>query len=312
VTLVDGSNIVNFGTLREGDANNDNCVLLVDFSILVSTFGKCTGNAGFDGSADFDGSGCVVLVDFSLLATNFGQCGDTAPLAFSPTPTPAPVLPVPAARARGAVGARGGRAVVAPATVGMGQRFTVALQVEAGQQPVDGAAAYLNFDPTVLQVEDVTAGNQLGVELQRQLDNAAGTVDYAAATFADFPSGSFALATVQFRALQPAAVTSLTLRRLAPRQSDATFGGRSVLGASPGATLAVVGSEETAGAECLGDCDGDGQVSVEELVEGVAIALGSAEPAQCWALDRNADGMVTIDEVLAAVDNGLRACAAAQ
>jgi len=79
VTLVAGDNPVDFGTLREGDANDDNCVLLVDFSILASTFGKCTGDAGFDARADFDGSGCVVLLDFSLLATNFGQCGNTAP-----------------------------------------------------------------------------------------------------------------------------------------------------------------------------------------------------------------------------------------
>jgi hypothetical protein len=117
---------------------------------------------------------------------------------------------------------------------------------------------------------------------------------------------------VRFRALKPAAVTPLVLRRFAPRQSDATFGGRSVLGAWPGATLAVVGSgEETPAARCLGDCDGNGQVSVDELVQGVAIALETAQPAQCRALDRNADGMVTIDEVLAAVDNGLRGCAAA-
>ena len=85
-----------------------------------------------------------------------------------------------------------------------------------------------------------------------------------------------------------------------------------MLGASPGVTLAVVGSEEeTPAAGCLGDCDGNGQVSVDELVEGVAIALERADPAQCRALDGNADGMVTIDEVLAAVDNGLRGCAPA-
>ena len=91
VTLVAGNNSVNFGTLREGDANDDNCVLLVDFSILVSTYSKCTGDVGFDARADFDGSGCVVLVDFSLLATNFGQCGDTAPLPSARQKQPEPV-----------------------------------------------------------------------------------------------------------------------------------------------------------------------------------------------------------------------------
>ncbi len=75
VSLVTGNNPVNFGTLLEGDANDDNCVQLVDFSILATTFGKCTGDPGFDARADFDLSGCVVLVDFSLQSANFGQCG---------------------------------------------------------------------------------------------------------------------------------------------------------------------------------------------------------------------------------------------
>jgi hypothetical protein len=224
---------VNFGTLREGDANNDNCVLLVDFSILVSTFGKCTGNAGFDGRADFDGSGCVVLVDFSLLATNFSQCGATTPAAL-----------VTARRAVRALsggatsGASAALVVVAPATAKVGQRFTVAVEVEAGQQPVDGAAAYVNFDPQVLQVEEVTAGSTLGVELHRQVDNAAGSVDYAAATFENFPSGTFGLATLHVRALRTG-TTTLVLNRSAPRQSDVTFGGASVLAPPQIATVTI-------------------------------------------------------------------------
>jgi cysteine-rich repeat protein len=76
VTLNPGSNPVAFGNLRAGDADDDNCVLLVDFSILATTFGLCSGDTGFDQRADFDLSGCVVLIDFSLLATNFSACGD--------------------------------------------------------------------------------------------------------------------------------------------------------------------------------------------------------------------------------------------
>ena len=76
VTLALGSNPVNVGTLREGDANNDNFVTLTDFSILATTFGKCQGTAGYDARADFNQSGCVTLQDFSLLATNFGKAGD--------------------------------------------------------------------------------------------------------------------------------------------------------------------------------------------------------------------------------------------
>jgi hypothetical protein len=79
VDVSPGVNPVDFGVLREGDADDSNCILLVDFSILVQTFSKCSGEAGYDPRADFDVNGCVVLIDFSLLATNFGQCGDEPP-----------------------------------------------------------------------------------------------------------------------------------------------------------------------------------------------------------------------------------------
>jgi hypothetical protein len=60
-----------------GDANDDNCVLLVDFSILRGTFGKCQGDAAYDPRADFNGDACVTL--HRLLAAAhaaFGVCGD--------------------------------------------------------------------------------------------------------------------------------------------------------------------------------------------------------------------------------------------
>ena len=40
-----------------------------------TTFSKCQGYAGYDDRADFNEDNCVTLLDFSLLATNFGQGG---------------------------------------------------------------------------------------------------------------------------------------------------------------------------------------------------------------------------------------------
>jgi len=60
---------------------------------------------------------------------------------------------------------------------------------------------------------------------------------------------------------------------------------------------------------CVGDCNGDGSVTVDELVLGVDIALGTIEGTQCPRLDRNADGKVTIDELVVAVSNALNGCA---
>ncbi|MGQ9493536.1 MAG: hypothetical protein ACUVR2_07215 [Anaerolineae bacterium] len=71
VTLVAGQNDVDFGTLIEGDANNNNCVEMLDFVILRSKFGSTT-----DLRADFNQSGVVDMLDFVLLRVNFGRCGD--------------------------------------------------------------------------------------------------------------------------------------------------------------------------------------------------------------------------------------------
>src|SRR5579862_6261191 len=61
---------------------------------------------------------------------------------------------------------------------------------------------------------------------------------------------------------------------------------------------------------CIGDCNGDGEVTVDELIVGVNIALGVANIDACPAFDRNGDGAVTIDEILAAVNALLIGCPA--
>jgi hypothetical protein len=59
---------------------------------------------------------------------------------------------------------------------------------------------------------------------------------------------------------------------------------------------------------CVGDCTGDGHVSVGELLIMVNIALGSTSPESCVPGDANGDGQITVDEILTAVNNGLNGC----
>src|SRR5438552_905639 len=61
---------------------------------------------------------------------------------------------------------------------------------------------------------------------------------------------------------------------------------------------------------CAGDCNGDGVVSIDELVTGVNIALGNDQLVACPSFDANGDGSVTIDEILSAVDALLNRCPA--
>lgn len=75
VTLDAGTTQQEMGLLREGDANNDNCVNVTDFNIIKNTFGKSVGDPGYDARADFNGDTTINVTDFSLLRNDFGQCG---------------------------------------------------------------------------------------------------------------------------------------------------------------------------------------------------------------------------------------------
>lgn len=59
---------------------------------------------------------------------------------------------------------------------------------------------------------------------------------------------------------------------------------------------------------CAGDCAGDDQVTVDELVTMVNIALGNGEISDCETGDLNQDGQITVDEILTAVNNALNGC----
>ncbi len=64
-------------------------------------------------------------------------------------------------------------------------------------------------------------------------------------------------------------------------------------------------------ATCVGDCNGDGIVTVDELLTMVNIALGNAQLQSCVAGDGNNDGQISVDEILTAVNNGLNGCPSA-
>jgi parallel beta-helix repeat protein len=57
--------------------------------------------------------------------------------------------------------------------------------------------------------------------------------------------------------------------------------------------------------ELTGDCNGNGVVSVAELVTGVNMALGLRPAADCPAFDADDDGEVEINELIAGVNNAL-------
>ena len=69
-----------------------------------------------------------------------------------------------------------------------------------------------------------------------------------------------------------------------------------------------VGAAAGVTAGCVGDCNHDLVVAVNELVLGVHIALGSLRVDLCPAFDVDEDGTVTVDELVAGVDAAYCPC----
>jgi len=70
----------------------------------------------------------------------------------------------------------------------------------------------------------------------------------------------------------------------------------------------VMFANASASAQCVGDCNSDGEVKVNELILAVNIFLGSKDISECTAVDSNANGTVAINELVQAVNSSLRGC----
>ncbi len=213
VTLTGDVKTVDFGLLRGGDGNGDNAVTLVDFSLLVATFGICSGNTGYNGRIDFNGDDCITLLDFSILRRNFGISGDSAPRSVAQQPTAAQKVHM---------------SIGLPATPSqINDRFTAHLWVDAGSLAMDGAAAYLNFDPAIVQVVEIRAGSVLPITLQKGFDNQMGRIEFAAGELSALQPGNFELAAIEFVAVG-SGQSQLAFQHNLPAQSTITYNGESL------------------------------------------------------------------------------------
>lgn len=83
---------------------------------------------------------------------------------------------------------------------------------------------------------------------------------------------------------------------------------RLAMGTALWLSLALALPDTLRAQSCGGDCNGNGVVTVEELVRMVNIALDRAEVSTCRAGDQNGDGKITVDEIVAAVRALLENC----
>ncbi len=198
VTINAGDNYVNLGTLREGDANNDNRVSLVDFFILATAYDTGPGNPKFDPRADFNENDWIEIADFSLLATNYDLAGDipvSMPAAAWNASTTATVTL---------------KLVPAYWAAPVGDVFMVDIRLNPRGQPFQGVAAFLTFNPAELQVVDalgnpaseIEDSGNLPVVIRNQADNSTGEINFSAGILEGTPPAEeFSLARIYFKAV---------------------------------------------------------------------------------------------------------------
>jgi hypothetical protein len=85
--------------------------------------------------------------------------------------------------------------------------------------------------------------------------------------------------------------------------------GRAGILALAGSALCVVLAGAPAHAQCVGDCNGNDVVTINELILGVNIALGTQPVSACPAF-ANAQDMVNIAQLIKGVNNALNGCPA--
>ena len=70
----------------------------------------------------------------------------------------------------------------------------------------------------------------------------------------------------------------------------------------------LAGSGRCRAQPCVGDCNGDGEVTIDELLVGVNIVLDTLPLSACPAFDTGMKGTVSVSDVTTAVGNALNGC----
>ncbi|MEM7130842.1 MAG: CAP domain-containing protein [Chloroflexota bacterium] len=239
VDLRNGSAAVNFGLLREGDANNDNVVNIWDFSLWRRHQNQCEGDQAFNPNSDFDQSGCIDLLDVNLLVSHFGLQGSLE------------------SNTQRVVDGRGAdiQPVVTIRDKHVGDRFSVTLSLStdsdtAAEVQADSSAVHLRYFPEKLQAISINGHSSFDTILERYIDNQLGHIDFAAAVLAGSALIEGEFATVTFSVVQDIQTDSngipqeesIEMVRSGPNASDLALNGESLIAeATTDLMLTIIG-----------------------------------------------------------------------
>lgn len=213
--------------------------------------------------------------------------------------------------------------------------FTAELFIDAGPRVLGSYQAIVLFDPNSAVISSVLGGNASEFASAPEADPAtfqSGATALAASNAASTttPTGMVQVARLELEVRAAAGeIFSVVVQPESIRDAEGV-----ALPAAAGACVVFVDVGEPATATptrsatplptatapptptppaippCIGDCNGDAEVTVDELLLGIAIALGLRPPGDCPAFDPDGDGQVVVTDIVGAVNASLVGCPA--
>ncbi|NJO17176.1 MAG: hypothetical protein HC877_15960 [Thioploca sp.] len=206
------SEFIDFGTLLEGDTDDDNHIDLMDFVQVYLSKDQCNGDPNYNANADFNADGCVGIADAQLLASNYGKagqsCGDISAAATR-------------RRLRDGYHAMS-LALPNLENLTVGSQFEVPIRIYASAtQPVGGVSAHLDFNPQQVQVNSITTGeHSLDLVFKNDFNNELGEINFVAVLWdGGLITQPFILATVNLTLLAAGGEQSIVFHTIPPRRS---------------------------------------------------------------------------------------------
>jgi hypothetical protein len=266
------------------------------------------------GDLDLDGNADALIADrdggkaFVMYGSGTANAPLGAPVALATTSMPVAALvnPVPnAALPQALVATRtsSGRLL----TLAQTAPRTFAPPVEQGVGFLPEAIGLADVDDN--GVDDLVVLSLLGAELWT--GNANGTFTFAEKIVADDDAlDGLAIADLNDDGMPDIAASASTQDRVTVVLNGADVPFTPAPTSTITATPTVTATPTRGPIDCTGDCNGDGEVSINELIQGVNIALDNAAASTCAAFDLDGNGQVAVNELIAGVNSALGGCPA--
>ncbi|MDM8550390.1 cohesin domain-containing protein [Desulfobacterales bacterium HSG2] len=264
---------------QKNDFNADGKINIVDVTKVAGIYGCNAGDACYNSEYDFDDNGKIELIDVTAVANCYGWSQDAGKRSVYSMTVPRNPVSV--------------RIISDSQTFGIGQMFTMDIMIY-GAENLGSFEFELNFDPSVLEGEEIRLGNFLGsteredLEVENRIDNETGLMKYAVTTLAPTPpgpNGDGLLVTITWR---PKAVGEFTLDMTTLQATDPEANTISIA-TMDGLTFAV---------EPTGDIDHSNTIDLSDAILALMISAGMNPDDIYSDADINGDDKIGIEEAV--------------